>query len=106
MTDEQAVQHALENWQDENYICGYGLYVFNSCLGHDSYNLDYDLRELFIDKLGLISVKFDNKNATVFQNKTSIAKRIIEMEKENIRYRKLLYENKKELQAYSKALSL
>lgn len=105
MTDKHAIQHALENWKDENYICGCGLYVFNSFLEHDSYNLDYDERDLFIDKLGLINVKFDNKNATVFQNKTSIAKRIIEMEKENKEYRKLLYENKKKFQAYSKALS-
>jgi len=105
MENKEEIQHALDNWDDKNHIIGFELKVINSCLGYDSYNLDYSEREEFIKKLNLVAVKFDEKYASVYLNPMYISKNILRLEKESKEARAVIYQNRKEILAYARALS-
>lgn len=56
MTEEEAIKHALENWQDENYIAGNFLYVINESLGHYKYEINQLQIDWIVVKFSLIKI--------------------------------------------------
>ncbi len=50
------IEHAISNWKNENYICGYTLYVYNSCKGWDKEEISIQLKESIIRNFKLIKV--------------------------------------------------